>query len=68
MPLRRIVKNRGSWLRCRKGATAVEYALLAAGIAAACIAAYFAVGDSISAILDALGTHIVGVLTEVETG
>jgi pilus assembly protein Flp/PilA len=36
-------------LRCREGATAIEYALIAGGIALVIIAAVFSVGEAVEA-------------------
>ena len=40
------------------GATAMEYALIAAGIAAALIVAMFAVGDDLVNLFDAVGAQM----------
>ena len=43
-----------AWLKCRKGATAIEYGLIVGGIAIACLAAIMLMGDDIGIIFDAL--------------
>ena len=46
------------FLRCNSGATAIEYVLIAAGIALAILAAIFAFGDDLSVLYDGLATAI----------
>ncbi|MEQ9642163.1 MAG: Flp family type IVb pilin [Alphaproteobacteria bacterium] len=49
----------GYW-RNKDGATAIEYGLIAAGIAVAIIAAIFALGDTISNFFNSIGDNISG--------
>lgn len=39
------------WLHCRNGTTAIEYALIAAGISLAILVAVFAFGDDMQTLL-----------------
>lgn len=48
----------GAFLRNRKAATATEYALIAAAIAVAIIAAIFAVGNTLSDFFNGIGDNI----------
>ena len=48
------------YISCEKGATAIEYVLIAAGIALAILAAVFAFGDDLSDLYDGLSTAIAG--------
>jgi pilus assembly protein Flp/PilA len=58
----RLITRTDSALRAliadRKGATAIEYGLIAAGIAVAIIAAVFALGSDISNFFNGLGTQL----------
>ena len=49
-----------SFLHCDRGATAIEYVLIAAGIALAILAAVFAFGDDLSVLYDGLSTALSG--------
>lgn len=49
-----------SYLRSEDGATAIEYVLIAAGIALAILAAVFAFGDDLALLYDGLSTAIAG--------
>ena len=49
-----------AYARDDKGATAIEYGLIAAGIAVAIIAAIFALGDTISNFFNDIGNNISG--------
>ena len=57
---------RSAWSRLRHywhqqdGATAIEYGLIAAGIAVAIIAAIFALGDTLSNFFNDIGNNISG--------
>ena len=46
------------FFRDEDGATAIEYGLIAAGIAVAIIAAVFAVGDELQALFEAVQTKL----------
>ena len=48
--LLRILTKAEAFVRCEKGATAIEYGLIAAGIAVAISAIVFTMGDSLLAI------------------
>jgi len=48
----------GRFLRNRSGATAIEYGLIAAGIAVAIIAAVFALGDEIKNFFTGVQTQL----------
>ncbi len=54
-----------SYLRDRDGATAIEYGLIAAGIAVAIIVAVFAVGDELGIFFNAIQAQIGGKLAEI---
>jgi pilus assembly protein Flp/PilA len=47
-----------AFVRCNKGATAIEYGLIAAGIAVAISAAVFAFGTQLNNVFSGLGTSI----------
>ena len=47
-----------SWLARREGVTAIEYALLAGGIAGACLAAILLTGDSFQLVLETVGNAL----------
>ena len=50
-------KFRG-WCHCNSGATAIEYGLMAAGIALAVSVAVYAVGDNIVNLFDELTSYL----------
>jgi pilus assembly protein Flp/PilA len=53
------LKNRViSLVKDDKGATAIEYGLIAAGIAVAIVAAVFALGDTLSAMFEGVTTNL----------
>jgi len=45
--LLKLAAKKDAFLRCEKGATAIEYGLIAAGIAVAISAVVFTMGDSL---------------------
>ena len=47
-----------AFFRCKKGATAIEYGLIAAGIAVAIAAVVFTVGSDLVALFTGIGTSI----------
>ncbi|MEQ9643129.1 MAG: Flp family type IVb pilin [Alphaproteobacteria bacterium] len=47
-----------AYLKDSEGATAIEYGLIAAGIAVAIIAAVFALGDTISNFFNSIGDNL----------
>ncbi len=49
-----------AYLKNSDGATAIEYGLIAAGIAVAIIAAVFALGDTISNFFNDIGNNLSG--------
>jgi pilus assembly protein Flp/PilA len=49
-----------SFARCQKGATAIEYGLIAAGIAVAISTAVFAFGTTLSALFGTLSGALTG--------
>ena len=53
-----VITNMLKFLRSENGATAIEYGLIAAGIAIAIIAAVFSVGNDLSGLFDMLGSKI----------
>lgn len=57
-----------AFYRSEDGATAIEYGLIAAGIAVAISAAVFAFGSSLSKLFSDVGTSIGGVNTTVGGG
>ena len=46
------------FLKSEDGATAIEYGLIAAGIAVAIIAAVFVVGDDLSSLFDTVASNV----------
>lgn len=44
-----------AWFYCQNGATAIEYGLLASGVAITIVAAIFALGDDLGAIFNMVG-------------
>lgn len=50
-----------------KGATAIEYGLIAGGISLAIVAAVFLFGDELSALFDALAAKMTEASADVET-
>lgn len=49
-----------SFLRDERGATAIEYALIAAGIAVAIVSAVNSLGDSVKALYETISTAVAG--------
>ena len=49
-----------SYMQDAKGATAIEYGLIAAGIAVAIIVAVFALGDELEAFFNAIQSQLAG--------
>lgn len=49
-----------SFLHNEEGATAIEYALIGAGISLAIVAAAFAFGDDLAGLYDGLATALTG--------
>jgi pilus assembly protein Flp/PilA len=47
-----------AFLRCRKGATAIEYGLIAGGVSLVIVAAVFGCGDSINGLYDSWSSYI----------
>lgn len=47
-----------AFMRCEKGATAIEYGLIAAGIAVAISVVVFTVGSDLVALFSGIGTKI----------
>lgn len=56
-----------AWIQTEQAATAIEYALLAAGMAMACTTAIFLLGDDIGTVFDALGTSMSSAQGRIET-
>jgi pilus assembly protein Flp/PilA len=56
-----------AYLRDVKGATAIEYGLIAGGISLAIVAAVFAFGDSLEAMFTTIGGAMDSAAGEVET-
>jgi Flp pilus assembly pilin Flp len=61
-----LMKTFICWRQARGGATAIEYALLAGGIGAACITAFYFVGDGINGILHHMGDALGNILATPE--
>ena len=53
-----IITKVQSFLKSEDGATAIEYGLIAAGIAVAIIAAVFVVGDDLSGLFNTVASNI----------
>jgi pilus assembly protein Flp/PilA len=56
--LLQLLAKKEAFVRCEKGATAIEYGLIAAGIAVAISAAVFAFGTQLSALFASLGATL----------
>jgi pilus assembly protein Flp/PilA len=54
----RILAIKEAFVRCDKGATAIEYGLIAAGIAVAISVVVFAVGSDLVALFSGIGGQI----------
>ncbi len=48
------------WLGCRSGATAIEYSLIAAGIAISIVAAVFLLGDDMAVFFEEIAEGLDG--------
>ncbi len=48
------------WLTCRRGATAIEYALIAGGISVGALVAILLVGDSLKTLFGDTATGVTG--------
>jgi pilus assembly protein Flp/PilA len=57
----RICAMKEAFARCDKGATAIEYGLIAAGIAVAIATVVFAVGSDLKTLFTGIGTAITSV-------
>ena len=58
MQVRRLPETIQSFVRNEQGATAIEYALIAAGIAVAVAATVMSLGDSVKAMYDRIATAV----------
>lgn len=56
-----------SYKECEKGATAIEYGLIAGGISLAILAAVFAFGEDLEALFDSIGTAMDTAASDVDT-
>lgn len=54
----RIFAMKEAFVRCEKGATAIEYGLIAAGIAVAISVVVFTVGSDLVSLFSGIGTKI----------
>lgn len=54
----KLLAKAQAFIRCEKGATAIEYGLIAAGIAVAISVVVFTVGGQISAMFTSVGNTI----------
>lgn len=57
------MKNILAWLNCHDGATAVEYALIAGGLACAIVAAVFLMGDNLETVFNTMGDRMSSIST-----
>lgn len=57
----RILLN---WIKCPDGATAMEYSLIAAGVAIAIIAALFLTGESLETVFNTLADSLTEGVTQ----
>ena len=64
--MRKLFAFREAYLKNEDGATAIEYGLIAAGIALAIAAAVFAFGDELSGMFDSMATTMGDAADEVE--
>lgn len=56
--LNKLVAKYQAWKTCTKGATAIEYGLIAGGISLAIVAAVFAFGNSLSSLFNNVSTKM----------
>lgn len=61
----KLISRLQSMLLCRRGATAIEYGLIAAGIAVAIVVIVFTVGDQLLAVFTTVSTKLQGAATPV---
>ncbi len=54
----KLIALKNAYLKDENGATAIEYALMAAGISLAIIAAVFAFGDQLNTLWESLSTEL----------
>jgi pilus assembly protein Flp/PilA len=55
-----------AWIYCDRGATAIEYGLIAGGISLAIVAAVFLLGDDLQGLFEAMGEPMPKIADEVE--
>jgi pilus assembly protein Flp/PilA len=65
--LRELVSRIQSYIFCKKGATAIEYGLIAGGISLAIVASVFTFGDSLANVFTAMVTPTQNIVAEFET-
>ena len=63
----KIIAKIQSYILCDKGATAIEYGLIAGGISLAIVAAVFAFGDDLQGVFENIGNAMNAAGQEVET-
>ncbi len=68
MLVQKLWAKKEAFIRSEEGATAIEYGLIAAGIAVAISAAVFAFGGQLSTLFTDMGTSLGNVNTDVATG
>ena len=56
--MKKLFARKEAFVRCEKGATAIEYGLIAAGIAVAISVVVFAVGSDLVGLFSGIGTKI----------
>jgi len=54
-----------AWLHSRDGGTAIEYGIIAGGVAVAILAAIFLLGDNLEILFNAVGTAMTSVSDKV---
>jgi len=54
----KLVAKYQAWKTCQKGATAIEYGLIAGGISLAIVAAVFAFGNSLSSLFGTIANKM----------
>jgi pilus assembly protein Flp/PilA len=57
-----------NWLASQRGATMVEYGLIAAGVALAIIATIFSMGDSLEIMFNSMSTAMSNAGANIEVG
>lgn len=65
--LTRLLAMKNAYMKDERGATAIEYGLIAGGISLAIALAVFLLGDSLETMFGSLATALDSAATEIET-